>query len=114
VQTGIVGEFALACSQYPSFARSDRIFAADPQVYKSGFDPTVNVGLRHSFIGGHDRRRPKREPRPGAELAGIAKSPASAFYEDTDDDQGPEDYQRKGGLGSSSPSSSAMSAKPAR
>jgi hypothetical protein len=31
--------------------------------------------------------RPKREPRPGAELAGIAESPASAFYEDTDDDQ---------------------------
>jgi hypothetical protein len=30
--------------------------------------------------------RSKREPRPGAELAGIAKSPVSAFYEDTDDD----------------------------
>ena len=25
-------------------------------VYKSGFDPTVNVRLRHSFNGGHDRR----------------------------------------------------------
>ncbi|MGC2221189.1 MAG: hypothetical protein WA624_01895, partial [Methylocella sp.] len=27
-----------------------------PHVYKSGFDPTVNVRLRHSFNGGHDRR----------------------------------------------------------
>ena len=25
-------------------------------MYKSGFDPTVNVRLRHSFNGGHDRR----------------------------------------------------------
>jgi hypothetical protein len=25
-------------------------------VYKSGFDPTVNVRLRHSFNGGHYRR----------------------------------------------------------
>jgi hypothetical protein len=42
--------------------------------------------------------RPKREPRPGAELAGMAKCPASAFQENTDDDQGPEDYQKQGGL----------------
>jgi hypothetical protein len=26
------------------------------KVYKSEFDPTDNVGLRHSFNGGHDRR----------------------------------------------------------
>jgi hypothetical protein len=26
--------------------------------------------------------RPKREPRPGAELARVAESPTSAFYED--------------------------------
>ena len=25
-------------------------------MYKSGFDPTVNVRLRHSFNGGHYRR----------------------------------------------------------
>jgi hypothetical protein len=25
-------------------------------LYKSGLDPTVNVRLRHSFNGGHDRR----------------------------------------------------------
>ena len=25
-------------------------------LYKSGFDPTVNVRLRHSFNGGHYRR----------------------------------------------------------
>jgi hypothetical protein len=38
--------------------------------------------------------KPKCEP--GAKLAGVAKSPASAFYEDTDDER-PEDHQRKGG-----------------
>jgi hypothetical protein len=64
-------------------------------VYELIFDPTFGV------------IRPKRKPRPGAELARAAESPASAFYEDTDDDQG-EDYQRKGGLGFSSPGSSAM------
>jgi hypothetical protein len=30
--------------------------------------------------------RPKREPRPGAEPARVAESPASAFYEDTSDE----------------------------
>jgi len=39
--------------------------------------------------------RPKREPRLGVELGGIAKSPASAFYEDTAEDEGPEDHQRR-------------------
>src|SRR3984893_6217378 len=28
----------------------------DLNLYKSGFDPTVNVRLRHSFNGGHFRR----------------------------------------------------------
>jgi hypothetical protein len=28
----------------------------------------------------------------------MAKCPASAFQENTDDDQGPEDYQKQGGL----------------
>ncbi len=52
--------------------------------------------------------RPKREPRPGAELARVAESPASAFYEDTDDDEGPKDYQGKGGACWSSPGNLAM------
>ena len=40
-------------------------------------------------------KRPKREPRLGAELARVAESPASAFYEDTDYDQGPENSSSK-------------------
>ncbi len=30
--------------------------AANPYLYKSSFDPSVNVRLRHSFNGGHYRR----------------------------------------------------------
>ena len=41
---------------------------------------------------------PKREPRPGAERARVAESPASACYEDTNDDEDPKEHQRKGGL----------------
>jgi hypothetical protein len=33
-----------------------RADAPTAKLYKSEFDPTVNVGLRHSFNGGHYRR----------------------------------------------------------
>jgi hypothetical protein len=36
--------------------RCDRTCESLPKLYKSGFDPTVNVRLRHSFNGGHYRR----------------------------------------------------------
>jgi hypothetical protein len=42
-------------------------------MYKSGFDPTVNVRFRHSFNGGHDRRG-------GSALSiGIGGSLATSF-----------------------------------
>jgi predicted DNA-binding transcriptional regulator AlpA len=54
---------------------------------------------RHKTIyGGLKVRLPSRSDRSGAELTRVAESPAPAFYEDTDDDEGPKDYQRKGGL----------------
>jgi hypothetical protein len=34
----------------------DQVATRPCYLYKSGFDPTVNVRLRHSFNGGHDRR----------------------------------------------------------
>src|ERR1700731_3788240 len=50
--------FAFALTQT---AAGGQIDVLDPAgygtVYKSGFDPTVNVRLRHSFNGGHYRRR---------------------------------------------------------
>jgi hypothetical protein len=41
---------------------------------------------------------PDKEKQISAARARVAESPASAFYEDTNDDEGPKDYQRKGGL----------------
>ena len=39
------------------------------EVYKSGFDPTVNVRLRHSFNGGHDGEADSMLSRTRASLA---------------------------------------------
>src|ERR1700704_5093870 len=40
----------------------------------------------------------RSESRGRARSGRVTERPASAFYEDTDDDEGPKDYQRKGGL----------------
>jgi hypothetical protein len=44
----------------------------------------------------------------GGKNDSAGAGPTSAFYEDTDDDEGAKDDQRKGGLGFRSPGNSAM------